>query len=122
MNLLCVYTGIPYRFHGYNCWDHVRRVRSDFGLDTPRFDCASPDEEQAVFASREEDSKGMKQISEPSDLCAVLIGTERNKRIIWHSGVYMNGMVSHCDRYSKQVRLDTLRSIKEMAERVEFWR
>ncbi len=121
MNLLCVYTGIQYRFHGYNCWDHVRRVRADFGLETPDFDCASPVKINQTFEESHKNSKGLKQIDSPDDLCAVLMATEKNGRTTWHSGVYMNGMVSHCDRYSKQVRLDTLMSIKEQVSRVEFW-
>ena len=122
MNLLCVYTGIPYRFNGYNCWDHVRRVRADFGLDTPRFDCVAPPKIEEAFDLFHTDPKGMTQLNDPVDLCAVMIATDRAGRTSWHSGVYMNGMVSHCDRYSKQVRLDTLRSIKETSSRVEFWR
>jgi hypothetical protein len=35
MNPLAKYTGLAYDFMTYNCWGHVRNVRSDAGMKTP---------------------------------------------------------------------------------------
>ncbi|AHK11832.1 hypothetical protein S349_42 [Shewanella sp. phage 3/49] len=122
MNPLGVYTGIAYDFINHNCWHHVRNVRADAGLKTPEFDCTSPDFINETFTNAHDNSKGLEQHNEPSEYCAVLIASKRGKRLIWHSGVYLDGIVSHCDRFARQVRTDTLKSIIEKSERVEFWR
>ena len=118
MNRLSIYTGISYDFRSYNCWHHVIKVRSDNGLSTPEFDCVSPEFINDSFEFGHSDNKGMTQVSEPDNFCAVLIKSKGN----WHSGVYFNGMVSHCDIKAKQVRLDELKKIIKASERVEFWR
>lgn len=122
MNKLSKYTGLHYNFRLYNCWHHVRRVRADNKLQTPDFDCSSPDDADAVFDAAHNNTKGMVQITEPEPFCAVLIATERRNRIVWHSGVYLDGMVSHCDMVARQVRLDSLKSLQEKSVRIEFWR
>lgn len=122
MNELSKYTGLPYDFQNYQCWHHVRRVRADYKLRTPEFDCVSPDDIDSVFEAAHGASKGLIQVSEPSNLCAVLMATVKRNKTIWHSGVYLDGMVSHCDRNAGQVRLDSLASIEKLATRVEFWR
>lgn len=53
---------------------------------------------------------------------AVLMATRRGKRMIWHAGIYWQGMVSHCEMAAKQVRLEPLSAIAERYERIEFWR
>ena len=118
MNKLHVYTGKGYNFRHYNCWHHVRCVRNDVGLDTPEFDCVSLDLVDSTFEVAHEKSKGLQQVDQPADYCAVLMKTKRG----WHSGIYYDGMVSHCDREARQVRLDTLESINKISLRVEFWR
>lgn len=122
MSPLAKYTGLPYDFARYNCWHHVRRVRADYNLQTPEFDCSSPDDANNVFVDAHNKTKGMAQTTEPENLCAVLMVNKVAGREVWHSGVYLDGMVSHCDLRARQVRLDSLKSIKEMALRVEFWR
>lgn len=118
MNPLSAYTGIAYDFGAYNCWHHVMKVRADNGMDTPPFDCTSPKLVCATFEAAHCNSKGLQQISEPEPFCAVLV--LRDGR--WHSGVYLDDMVSHCDRNARQVRLDSLNSLQQVCERVEFWR
>lgn len=122
MNELAKYTGLPYDFNLYNCWDHVRRVRSDYNLTTPDFDCSSPDYADETFVSAHGNSKGLTQISDPEKLCAVLMMSTIRGKEVWHSGVFMGGMVSHCERAARQVRLDSLESIIDQCKRVEFWR
>lgn len=116
------YTGLPYRFSGYHCWDHVRRVRADAGLATPEFDAATPAGIEAAFDGGHADTKGLTQVQEPQDLDAVLMATRRGKRMIWHAGVYWRGLVSHCEMAAKQVRLEKLSAVAERYERIEFWR
>ncbi len=122
MNKLSVYTGIQYRFRNYNCWHHVRKVRADAGMETPEFDCTTPDFINDTFEAAHDDSKGLTQHNEPSNYCAVLMQTRRGSKLHWHSGVYLDASVSHCDMFARQVRMNTLDEIMNMAERVEFWR
>ena len=117
VNPLSEYTGIAYDFRNYNCWHHVIKVREDNGIDTPEFDCTKPELSDSVFIQGHCDTKGMQQIGEPESLCAVLMCIDGR----WHSGVHFDGMVSHCDMYARQVRLDSLESLKRLSERVEFW-
>ena len=116
------YTGRPYDFRNYNCWDHVCAVRADAGIKTPEFDCASPASITDTFEHGREVRNGMIHITEPRNFDAVLMATNRGGRLLWHSGVYVDGMVSHCDRWAKQVRLQSLSEIRSEYERVEFWR
>ena len=122
MNPLAKYTGLAYDFMRRNCWHYVRMARSDAGLATPEFDCVSMEGISATFEAGHEDSKGLEQVSEPHDFDAVLMATSKRGRLIWHSGVYCDGQVSHCDRWAKQVRLQSLSEIRSEYERVEFWR
>lgn len=121
MNPLTEYTGKAYNFLTYNCWHHVKAVRAKVGMTTPQFDCTSPSFINDTFINAHDNSKGLTQSETPSDYCAVLISSKRGMRVLWHSGVYLDGIVSHCDRFSRQVRTDTLKSIIEKSERVEFW-
>lgn len=116
------YTGLPYDFQTRNCWHHVRNVRADAGIKTPEFDCASPAGITDAFEHGREVRKGMIHIMEPRNFDAVLMATNRGGRLLWHSGVYVDGMVSHCDRWAKQVRLQSLSEIRSEYERIEFWR
>jgi hypothetical protein len=118
MNPLSEYTGLAYCFETRNCWHHVINVRKDFGLDTPDFDCTSPELSNETFEAAHSNTKGLEQSSEPDDLCAVLMLSDGR----WHSGVYLDGDVSHCDRNARQVRLDSLESLQRVCERIEFWR
>ena len=122
MNELAKYCGIAYDFQRYNCWHHVRRVRADHGLKTPEFDCVDQQFENEIFDSAHENSKGLLQIDSPENLCAVLMAKEVKGRLVWHSGVYLDGQVSHCDRNAKQVRIEPLKALEKIYERVEFWR
>lgn len=116
------YTGTPYNFRSYNCWSHVRAVRQDAGLSTPLFDVTSPTTINAAFDAGHADTKGLTQHSTPQNFDAVLLGVNHGSRIIWHAGVYFDGMVSHCELASRQVRLEKLTDIIERFPRVEFWR
>ena len=122
MNPLAKYTGLAYDFMRRNCWHHVRNVRADAGLETPEFDCVSMDGIGATFEAGHADSKGLVQVAEPHDFDAVLMATSKRGRLIWHSGVYCDGMVSHCDRWAKQVIMEPLPSLRRQYERIEFWR
>ena len=122
MNPLAKYTGLAYDFVTRNCWNHVRNVRADAGLETPEFDCVSVGGISAAFESGHADSKGLMQVAEPHDFDAVLMATSKRGRLIWHSGVYCDGMVSHCDRWAKQVIMEPLPSLRRQYERIEFWR
>ena len=116
------YTGKAYDFGRYNCWHHVQSVRRDAGIDTPDFDATSPLYCNDAFESGHADSKGMIQVSEPRDFDAVLMLVRCGKRLDWHSGVYFDGLVSHCDMRARQVRIDSLSDLAQQCERVEFWR
>lgn len=116
MNPLANYVGIAYDYRTYNCWHHVRAVRDDAGLQTPEFDCVSPDDELGLFELGR-NSEAMWQLEEPQNYCAVLMHNNDG----WHSGVYCDGYVSHCDRNAKQVRLDSLAALTKRCDIVEFW-
>ena len=122
MNPLAKYTGLAYDFVTRNCWHHVRNVRADAGLDTPEFDCIDTGGISAAFEAGHADSKGLVQVVEPHDFDAVLMATSKRGRLIWHSGVYCDGMVSHCDRWAKQVIMEPLPALRRQYERIEFWR
>ena len=122
MSPLAKYTGLAYDFVTRNCWHHVRNVRADAGLFTPEFGCSDINESASAFELGHADSKGLSMVTQPRDFDAVLMATEKRGRLIWHAGVYHDGMVSHCDRWAKQVRLQSLSEIRSEYERVEFWR
>ena len=116
------YTGKPYNFRNYNCWHHVRAVRADAGISTPEFDVAHISAANAAFAAGHADSKGLAPISSPSDFDAVLMGERHGSRIVWHSGVYYQGYVSHCELAARQVKLESLADIRARYSEIEFWR
>lgn len=116
------YTGLRYDFRKRNCWHHVRNVRADAGIDTPAFDVLYPTAAQDMFAAGHVDSKGLVKVENPRNFDAVLLGYKHGGRIIWHSGVYYDGYVSHCERAAKQVKLETLIDIRKRYPRIEFWR
>jgi len=116
------YTGLPYNFRTRNCWHHVINVRADAGIETPRFDVASLSGADAMFEEGHRDSRGLVLVDEPQDFDAVLMGVRRGKRIIWHSGVYYGGHVSHCDLSSKQVKLQSMADIQATFQEIQFWR
>ena len=122
MSPLAKYTGLAYDFVTRNCWQHVRNVRADAGMDTPEFGCRDIDDITKAFDDGHSDSKGLVIAMQPQDFDAVLMATEKRGRLIWHAGVYHDGMVSHCDRWAKQVIMEPLSALLDRYERVEFWR
>jgi hypothetical protein len=116
------YTGLPYDFRRRNCWHHVRNVRADAGLSTPEFDVISPRQIDAAFYAGHADTKGLTRVETPQDFDAVLMGQRVGKRLVWHAGVYFNGIVSHCSLAAKQVRIDTLADLRQQYQEIEFWR
>lgn len=116
------YTGRPYNFRNYHCWHHVRQVRADAGVNTPEFDVARPSQEQDAFARGLADSRGLVHVDIPRDFDAVLMGERQGGRIVWHSGVYYNGSVSHCERAARQVKLESLADIRARYSEIQFWR
>ena len=116
------YTGRGYDFRRYNCWGHVRAVRADAGIETPAFDVARPSQEQDAFAGGQVDSRGLVRVDTPQDFDAVLMGDRQGGRIVWHSGVYYNGSVSHCERAARQVKLESLADIRARYSEIQFWR
>jgi len=120
---ISTYTGRLYNFRTYNCWHHVRAVRSDAGLETPCFDVQSPTAANDMFESGQRvDSKGLVQVFDPQNFDAVLLGCRHAGRIVWHSGVYYQGYVSHCERVAKQVKLESLTDIRKRFVEIQFWR
>jgi hypothetical protein len=122
MSPLAKYTGLAYDFMTYNCWDHVRNVLADVGIATPEFGCQDIDGINGAFEGGHADSRGLVMVMQPRDFDAVLMATEKRGRLIWHAGVYHDGMVSHCDRWARQVIMEPLSALRDRYERVEFWR
>lgn len=116
------YTGAPYDFRRYNCWHHVRRVRGDVGLSTPSFDVTSPTAIDSAFDAGHSNPKGLERAASPQNYDAVLLGAYHRGRVVWHAGVYYDGMVSHCELASRQVRLDRLDDLRDTYQEIEFWR
>lgn len=116
------YTGTPYNFRTYNCWHHVRRVRADVGLETPVFDVISPSQIADAFSEGHKNPGGLVRRYSPFNFDAVLMGCRVGSRIVWHAGVYFDGMVSHCELAARQVRLEALVDIKSRYQEIEFWR
>lgn len=119
--MITKYTGLPYDFRRYNCWHHVRTVRSEAGLDTPLFDVISPRDIADAFDRGHDDPKGLRRVSAPEDLDIVLLGRKHGNRTIWHAGVYYQGMVSHCSLGAGQVRCESLSDLRDHYTEVEFW-
>lgn len=117
------YTGLAYDFRTRNCWHHVINVRRDAGLKTPKFDAVSPaGANDAFIKGQYHDSKGLVRVKEPQDFDAVLMGSRHGGRIIWHSGVYYRGYISHCERAAKMVKLESLSDIRKRYPEIQFWR
>lgn len=116
------YTGLPYDFRRRNCWHHVRNVRRDAGLETPEFDVISPKQIDAAFAAGRSDTKGLTQEDSPQNFDAVLMAKRVGSRLVWHAGVYYNGLVSHCELAARQVKLEPLVDLRQQYSRIEFWR
>lgn len=116
------YTGKPYNFRTYHCWHHVRAVRADAGLFTPEFDVISPRAIDRAFDDGHAAPKGLQQVFTPQNFDAVLLGLRSGGRIVWHAGVYYDGLVSHCALYARQVKLDRLSDLIQTYHEVEFWR
>lgn len=122
MKHITEYTGMAYNFRTNNCWQFVRLVRGDAGIETPPFDVISPAQINDAFAGGHDDPKGLVRQYDPRNYDAVLMGNKTGGRIVWHAGVYFDGMVSHCERHAKQVRLESLSDIKKKYPEIEFWR
>lgn len=116
------YTGRAYNFRRYNCWQHVRNVRMDAGLETPEFDVTSPTQIQEAFDNGHSAPKGLEQVFEPRNFDAVLMCQKVAGRLVWHAGVYFDGFVSHCELAARQVRLEPLSDLKSRFSDIEFWR
>lgn len=116
------YTGRAYNFRRYNCWHHVRNVRADAGLETPKFDVISPAQIQAAFDDGHAAPKGLEQVFEPQNFDAVLMCQRVAGRLVWHAGVYYDGYVSHCELAARQVRLEPLSDLRLRFVEIEFWR
>lgn len=116
------YTGRIYDFRCYNCWHHVTDVRKDAGLATPDFNVASPTKINSAFDAGHKDAKGLTRQQTPENYDVVLMGFKHAGRIIWHSGVYFDGCVSHCERAAKQVKFEELADLKAVYPEIEFWR
>lgn len=116
------YTGKAYDFATYNCWDHVRAVRAYAGIETPDFDCSSPADVTDAIEHGREIRKGLVLVSTPRNYDAVLMKFKSGGRADWHAGVYVDGIVSHCDMRARQVRIDPLDELVKRCKRVEFWR
>lgn len=116
------YTGKAYNFRSYNCWHHVAKVRHDVGLYTPDFNVASPAQINAAFDEGLKNPKGLSRQQTPENFDIVLLGFKHAGRIVWHSGVYFEGNVSHCERGAKQVKFEPLSDLKNTYSEVEFWR
>lgn len=116
------YTGIPYNFREYNCWHHVMHVREDQGIYTPEFDAISPADIDEAFTKGFADTKGLVQVYEPKNFDVVLLQFRHASSFKWHSGVYYDGMISHCERASKQVKIESIKDISKRYTRLEFWR
>lgn len=119
---IAAYTGKPYNFRTYNCWRHVRAVRADAGLETPEFNVMSPRDINQAFDDGHAATKGLEQVFFPKNFDAVLLGVKTGGRIVWHAGVFYEGLVSHCAMYAKQVKLDTLSDLRQVYTEIEFWR
>lgn len=118
-----LYTGLPYDFRKRNCWHHVINVRADAGIPTPRFDVVSPAVANEMFLSgQHRDSKGLVQVYEPQEFDVVLMGYPHGGRIVWHSGVYYKGCISHCERAAKMVKLEAIHDIRKRYPEIQFWR
>lgn len=116
------YTGLPYDFRRRNCWHHVQNVRGDAGLKTPAFDVMSPKQINAAFDGGHKNPGGLVRRYSPFNFDAVLMGRRVGSRLVWHAGVYFDGMVSHCELAARQVKLEPLTDIMQQYSEIEFWR
>lgn len=117
------YNGMAYSFRSYNCWDHAVAVRKDFGIKTKLFAPSNLESAFAVItAEMQKLDHGLVSAETPQNFDVVIAGKMTSKRMVYHCGIYFNGMISHCDRYAKQVRMESLDDFKAGFEGVTFWR
>ena len=117
------YNGIYYSFRNYNCYDHAVKVRKDKGIKTRLFKPKNMDNAfKQITAEMQKLDNGLTKTDDPQNYDIVMAMRIYSKRKVYHCGIYFNGMVSHCDRQAKQVRMQTLSEFSESYKEVTFWR
>ncbi len=121
------YTGKPYRFKGYNCWDHVTAVRKDAGLKTKYFTCSCVAQGYRLINDiMETNNHGLTSVNlkddSLKDFDIVLLSRKSRGRVEYHCGVYYNGFVSHAHIGARQVMCARLEDLTKQYESVTFWR
>ena len=117
------YNGIAYSFRNYNCYDHVVRVRKDNGIKTKLFKPRNIDTAFSVIsAEMQKLDHGLTKADTPENYDIVFVSKTISGRKVHHCGIYFDGLVSHCDRTAKQVRMEQLADFSATYEAPTFWR
>ena len=117
------YTGKPYSFKRYNCWDHAVAVRKDNGIKTKAFSPKSMSNAfKIITAEMQRLDHGLTLVDAPQNYDVVIIKKACCEPAVYHCGVWFNGMVSHCSRDAGQVIMEPIQAFSAGYERVTFWR
>lgn len=117
------YIGIPYSFRDYNCWHHVKAVRSDFGIKTKMFQPRTMrDAFKLITAQMSIIDNGLSLVDKPQNFDIVIVEKLHGKRMVYHCGVYYDGYVNHCDNVFGSVRHQSFNEFKQGYTGVSFWR
>lgn len=119
------YTGKPYGFMTYNCWQHVVAVRHAVGIKTKMYTVVSM--AAGVVASkfnseRTRNEHGLTLVTHPKNYDIVIFIRPVAGIDYYHSGIWFNGWVSHSCNIVKQVIFQPLEEAVKNRREVELWR
>lgn len=107
----------------FNCWDFVAKVRKDNGLNCEVFRPKKLREAFALISGQLESSKaGLKKVKSLDNFDIILCEKRLGSMAVFHCGIYVDGMVYHCDRQKRQVTFDSVDAFTKQYESVTFWR
>lgn len=119
------YTGKPYGFMTYNCWQHVVTVRRAVGIKTKMYTVVSM--AAGVVASkfnseRARNEHGLELVTHPKNYDIVIFIRPVAGIDYYHAGIWFNGWVSHSCNVAKQVIFQPLGEAIKNRREVELWR
>ena len=122
--MVAEYIGLPYDLHnrnGLNCWALVALVYRDlFDLALPDYRSKSESYQDIVAAfttAFAEGEHGFAQVSEPQDLCVVVMKHRR----LQHCGLWYQGRVLHAASAFGQVVLQSEKDACKRFDTIEYW-
>jgi len=117
------FTGKPYSFSDYNCWDHAVAVRATMDIETPLFNPSSLRDAYRLIKDQQcKVEHGLTRVNEPQDCDIIIVHKMKNGKPEYHCGVYWRGYVSHCSLTFGEVRNQMYNDFIKDYEGATFWR